>query len=313
MSIPRWFMIALQALPAMAARGLVELYMALCPICNIARLLMWLRTKISPSSLPRLLGRVVGHTAPVLLMFAVANLVLYPLATTAARADVAGAMDGYFNDMGAAANVTGPSAYQGQEAGYYSAGNIWTRFPQKNVSLANVQLPKVTAGCGGIDVFAGSFSFINSAQMIALLKSIANNSLGFAFKLAIDTVCPECSKVMEEISQKLQLMNNLQINSCQAAAALVGSVWPKSETADREICQQFGNSSGTFSDMAASMAGCGNGGGRKSTLAAAGRRPGHERRGGDECADQLHVAHDGEVGLLRTRRRRWTPVWRNTS
>ncbi|QYE37287.1 conjugal transfer protein TraH (plasmid) [Polymorphobacter sp. PAMC 29334] len=206
-------------------------------------------------------------------MFAVANLVLYPLATTAARADVAGAMDGYFNDMGAAANVTGPSAYQGQEAGYYSGGNVWTRFPQKNVSLANIQLPKVTAGCGGIDVFAGSFSFINSAQMISLLKSIANNSLGFAFKLAIDTVCPECSKVMEEISQKLQLMNNLQINSCQAAAALVGSVWPKSETADREICQQFGNSSGKFSDMAASMAGCGNGGSRKPTLAAAAADP----------------------------------------
>jgi len=279
MNAPRWLMIALpallavQAMAAMAGRGLVALYVALCPICNLARLLMWRRTKISPS-LPRLVGRFAGHTAPVLLMFAVANLVLYPLATSAARADVAGAMDGYFNDMGAAANVTGPSAYQGQEAGYYSAGNIWTRFPQKNVSLANIQLPKVTAGCGGIDVFAGSFSFINSAQMISLLKSIANNSLGFAFKLAIDTVCPECSKVMEEISQKLQLMNNLQINSCQAAAALVGSVWPKSETADREICQQFGNSSGTFSDMAASMAGCGNGGGRKSTLAAAAADPG---------------------------------------
>ena len=133
--------------------------------------------------------------------------------TSAARADVAGAMDGYFNDMGAAANVTGPSAFQSQSAGYYSAGNIWTRFPQKNVNLANLQLPSVKAGCGGIDLFAGSFSFINSAQLIALLKSIANNAVGFAFKLAIDTVCPECSKVMEEMKQAAQLMNNQSINS----------------------------------------------------------------------------------------------------
>ena len=54
MNAPRWLMIALpallavQAMAAMAGRGLVAVYMALCPICNLARLLMWLRAKISP-------------------------------------------------------------------------------------------------------------------------------------------------------------------------------------------------------------------------------------------------------------------------
>ena len=33
--------------------------------------------------------------------------------------------------FGAQANVTGPSAYQGQSAGYYSGGAMWARFPQK--------------------------------------------------------------------------------------------------------------------------------------------------------------------------------------
>ncbi|MGI4880941.1 MAG: conjugal transfer protein TraH [Janthinobacterium lividum] len=272
MDAPRWFIIALEASLKRAGRGLVALYLALCPICNLARLLIWLRTKIGPSPFPRLLARVAGRTGAGLLMLAVANLALFPLAT-AARADVAGAMDGYFNDMGAAANVTGPSAYQGQEAGYYSAGNIWTRFPQKNTNLGNIQLPHASAGCGGIDIFAGSFSFINSSQLIALMKSIANNAVGFAFKLAIDTVCPECSKVMEEMKQTAQLMNNQAINSCQMAAGLVGSVWPKSDMADKEICQQFGNSTGVFSDMASSMAGCGNGGSRTSTLTSASTDP----------------------------------------
>jgi len=223
-------------------------------------------------SLPRLLGRAIGHVAAAAFMLAVVNLAL-PLATAAAWADVAGSMDSYFNDMGAAANVTGPTAFRGQSAGYYSAGNIWTRFPQKQVNLANLQLPHASAGCGGIDMFAGSFSFINSTELISLLKSIANNAVGFAFKLAIDTVCPECSKVMEEMSQKAQLMNNQGINSCQMAAGLVGSVWPKSDMADKEICQQFGNATGVFSDMAASMSGCGNGGSRTTTLQAAAANP----------------------------------------
>ena len=272
MDAPRWFMLALAALPRAVVKGVVALYLALCPICNLARLLIWARSKAT-SSIPRLLARFAVRTGASAMVFAVANLVAYPLVTSAARADVAGAMDGYFNDMGAAANVTGPSAFQGQSAGYYSAGNIWTRFPQKNVNLANLQLPSVKAGCGGIDLFAGSFSFINSAQLIALLKSIANNAVGFAFKLAIDTVCPECSKVMEEMKQAAQLMNNQSINSCQMAAGLVGSVWPKSDMADKEICQQFGNSTGVFSDMAASMAGCGNGGSRTTTNAAAASDP----------------------------------------
>ena len=200
-------------------------------------------------------------------MIAVVNLVALPLSTTAAQASVAGAMDSYFDDMGAAANVTGPTAFDGQRAGYYSLGNVWTRFPQRTTNLANLQLPSARAGCGGIDLFAGSFSFVNSAEIIALLKSVANNAVGFAFKLAIDTVCPECSKIMEEMRQAAQLMNNANINSCETAQALVGGLWPKSDMADRSICESIGSSTGVFTDWAASKHGCGNKGERTSTLA----------------------------------------------
>ena len=46
-----------------------------------------------------------------------------PVAVTA-RADVASEMNSFFSDVGGAANVTGPSAFQGQSAGYYSLGNV---------------------------------------------------------------------------------------------------------------------------------------------------------------------------------------------
>jgi conjugative transfer pilus assembly protein TraH len=206
-------------------------------------------------------------------IIAVVNLVALPLSTTAAQASVAGAMDSYFDNMGAAANVTGTTAFDGQRAGYYSLGNVWTRFPQRTTNLANLQLPSARAGCGGIDLFAGSFSFVNSAEIIALLKSVANNAVGFAFKLAIDTVCPECSKIMEEMRQAAQLMNNASINSCETAQALVGGVWPKSDAADRSICESIGNSTGVFTDWAASKHGCGSKGERSSTLAGAAANP----------------------------------------
>ena len=202
---------------------------------------------------------IFRKTAAIL---AAASLIAAPVG-----ADVGTSMDRFMDEMGGAANVTGPSAYQGQSAGYYSLGNIWTRFPQKTTNIANLQLPSARAGCGGIDIFAGSFSFINAGEMVAMLKAVANNAVGFAFSLAVDTVCPECAKVMQEFSQKAQLMNNLNINSCEMAQGLVGGVWPKGDLADKAICEAIGNSQGIFTDYAAAKHGCGTQGQRASTVA----------------------------------------------
>lgn len=198
-----------------------------------------------------------------LALMAAANLAF----TGVARADVAGEMNSFFNDAGGAANVTGPSAYHGQSAGYYSLGNVWTRFPQKSVAPFNLQLPSARAGCGGIDLFSGSFSFINASEIVAMLKATANNALGFAFKLAIDSVSPEIGKVMDEFSQKAQLLNQMNISSCETAQALVGGIWPQMETTRSTICEAVGNSQGIFSDWAAARQGCNNGGQRDSTIA----------------------------------------------
>ncbi|WP_370513764.1 conjugal transfer protein TraH [Erythrobacter sp. EC-HK427] len=191
-----------------------------------------------------------------------------PIAASAQ--DVGDSMDRFMDDMGAAANVTGPTAFEGQAAGYYSMGNVWTRFPQKTTSIANLQLPRARAGCGGIDIFAGSFSFINASEMVALLKAVANNAVGFAFSLAIDTICPECNKIMQEFSQKAQLMNELSINSCEMAQGLVGGIWPQGDLADKAICEAIGNATGIFTDYAAAKHGCGTRGQRESTTAAGG-------------------------------------------
>ena len=199
-----------------------------------------------------------------------AALLAAALPLSPVQADVGSSMDSFLNDVGGAAQVNGPTAFQGQSAGYYSLGNVWTRFPQKTTNLVNLQLPRARAGCGGIDIFAGSFSFINASEIVAMLKAVANNAVGFAFSLAVDTVCPECSKVMQEFAQKAQLMNNLNINSCELAQGLVGGIWPKGDLADKAICEAIGNSEGIFTDYAAAKHGCGTRGQRSSTTASGG-------------------------------------------
>src|SRR3546814_20949606 len=61
---------------------------------------------------------------------AAASMALSPLS-----ANVGDSMDRFMEDMGAAANVTGPSAFEGQSAGYYSLGNVGTRLDRKRTRL----------------------------------------------------------------------------------------------------------------------------------------------------------------------------------
>ena len=75
-----------------------------------------------------------------------AALLAATLPLSSVSADVGSSMDSFLNDVGGAANVNGPTAFQGQSAGYYSLGNVWTRFPQKTTNIANLQLPRARAG-----------------------------------------------------------------------------------------------------------------------------------------------------------------------
>lgn len=211
----------------------------------------------------RLLAPILRRAGIALSALAVASMAGGPV-----HANVGSELNSFFNDMGAAANATGPVAYQGQSAGYYSGGNIWTRFPQRSVNPVNLQLPSVKAGCGGIDVFSGSFSFINSDEIVAMLKATANNALGFAFQLAIKSISPQISATIEEMAQKAQQMNQFNMNSCETAQNLVGGLWGKSDRMSSEICKSIGNSQGLFSDWAKGRHECGTGGQREATLKA---------------------------------------------
>ncbi|KHL24327.1 pilus assembly protein [Croceibacterium mercuriale] len=196
------------------------------------------------------------------LLSAVASL---PLAVVPANANVGTELNTFFNDMGGAANATGPTAYEGQSAGYYSGGSVWTRFPQRNVTPATLNLPSVKAGCGGIDVFSGSFSFINSDEIVAMLKATANNALGFAFQLAIKSISPQISSTIEEFAQKVQQMNQFNMSSCEMAQGLVGGLWGKAQGRDSEICKAIANSQGWATDWAKGRQQC-NGGGEREEI-----------------------------------------------
>lgn len=139
-----------------------------------------------------------------------------------ANASVGNKVDSWFDNMNYS-NVTAPGVYEGQSARYLSLGGVYTRAPiTQPFKFFNIQTPKFSAGCGGIDFYAGGFSAIDSKQLIENLRTIGQNAASLAFMLAIQIVSPQLSSTMEQIQSWANYFNQLNMDSCEAAQALVG-------------------------------------------------------------------------------------------
>ncbi|MCX4151028.1 MULTISPECIES: conjugal transfer protein TraH [Paraburkholderia] len=130
---------------------------------------------------------------------------------------------GILADLGSMvmSNSTAPSTMSTQDRVGMFMGGFSMRTPIQNVHLLTFDPPRIDAGCGGIDLYGGSFSFINGAQLIQIFRNVAANAAGLAFKAAIKAISPSLDALLSEFQALLQNMNNLSKNSCQLAHLLV--------------------------------------------------------------------------------------------
>lgn len=177
------------------------------------------------------------------------------------RADLNNELGGFFNSMGAASsNVTSPQAWQGQAATYMTGGGIYVRNPNKTIQLASVTLPSLNAGCGGIDAFLGSFSFISKDEFVAFAKNIVSSAPGLFFDLGLKTVTPMLASAKDYLQKLASDINSMNMSSCQSARGIIGGLWPATQETKDDLCKTIGTGDGNmFTDWAAARQGCGVG------------------------------------------------------
>lgn len=135
-----------------------------------------------------------------------------------ARADLQGEMNRLFDGL---ANTTNPGAFSTARRGVLAGGSVYARVPIVDDRLVSFVPPSFEAGCGGIDFFAGSFSFINADQFVAMMKAVAANAAGYAFQIALSNMCESCMGAIETLQKKVQELNQFFGNSCQLAQGIV--------------------------------------------------------------------------------------------
>lgn len=171
-------------------------------------------------------------------------------------ADIHSELNNFFERFGSQSNLSSSSLYEGQKAGYLTGGGLSVRNKIMTRSPLTVNLPKFDAGCGGIDLYAGGFSFINSQQLIDTLKSVGSSAIGYAFLLGLETVSPQVSNTMKNLQTWSNNINAFNINSCEVASGLVGSVWPRQTHASQHVCRTLGGKKGLFNDYLSARHNC---------------------------------------------------------
>ncbi|MCH9625623.1 MAG: hypothetical protein S4CHLAM123_07990 [Chlamydiales bacterium] len=176
--------------------------------------------------------------------------------TNSMLADMHSELNNFFDRFGSQSNLSTSGIYEGQKAGYLTGGGLTIRNSVMNRSPLTINLPKFDAGCGGIDLYAGGFSFINSQQLVDTLKSVGSSAMGYAFLLGLETVSPQVSSTIKNLQTWSNNINAFNINSCELAAGLVGSVWPRKTQASQHICRTVGGKKGMFNDYLSARHDC---------------------------------------------------------
>ena len=144
----------------------------------------------------------------------------------------------------------------------FGGGTIYARNPIRQAQLIQLELPNYRAGCGGIDLFTGSMSFLSHQKLVDLGKQVMTNAGAYAVDVMLATTVPELKQVRDYLQSLEQAANHASINSCEMAQNLVGGVWPKTMASQQKICKDQGiiGKEGLFSDYAQARMDCASSG-----------------------------------------------------
>ena len=152
---------------------------------------------------------------------------------TVAEADLESKMREWVQG-GGALHLNDPSSYRAQGRSYLSGGSMLYRVPSNSHSLAGFRAPHFSVGCGGIDIYGGSFNLIEADQFITILEETVQNAEVFFIDLALRTVSPQIANTMEKVYGWLEKLNEISIDSCQTGRALANALYPQQEEASME-------------------------------------------------------------------------------
>ncbi|MEN6320035.1 MAG: conjugal transfer protein TraH [Syntrophaceae bacterium] len=137
---------------------------------------------------------------------------------------------------------SGPTYYDGQQRGYWTAGSYSARVPVGMVYPISFSPPRLKMGCGGIDFYGGGVSLMNYKYLVTKLQGILSSAATVAFDMALKVLCPICSETLKSIEAIANQLNSAGLDSCKAGKAIVSYAADKIDDAfvsDQDISDRM--------------------------------------------------------------------------
>jgi len=128
---------------------------------------------------------------------------------------------GWVDDWFSSASIDGSSSYNNQRRGFYSAGGFRARTNTSNDYLVTASSPKLKSGCGGVDLFLGGISFLDSDYLVQKLQNMIQAAPAVAFDIALSTMSKQLSTTMKSFQQITSALNSLQLNDCAMTKTVI--------------------------------------------------------------------------------------------
>ncbi|MDY2899109.1 MAG: conjugal transfer protein TraH [Candidatus Aphodousia sp.] len=118
-------------------------------------------------------------------------------------------------------NVTAAGIYQSSGLNVVTGGGFVYRAPRTEFTPFHFSPPKLSAGCGGIDLFMGAFSIPSKEEFLNYLRAIGSSLPGLAFQLALQTLSPDLSEQVTSFRDLIREYGARFQDSCTAAQTLL--------------------------------------------------------------------------------------------
>jgi len=116
---------------------------------------------------------------------------------------------------------TSPGSFEDQTRGYVTAGGMSGRVDVHSDYLTSLTLPKIKAGCGGIDMFLGGMSFLDPDYLVQKLESILQAAPAVAFQYLLETLDEKMGNIISKMEAATNFLNSIQVNDCRLANRMV--------------------------------------------------------------------------------------------
>lgn len=149
--------------------------------------------------------------------FALMSIGLLAACGTTAPAYAQGWAESWFDNV----TYTSPGSFEDQTRGYVTAGGMSGRVDVHDDYLMSLTLPKVKAGCGGIDMFLGGMSFLDPDYLVQKLESILQAAPAVAFQYLLETLDEKMGNIISKMEAATNYLNSIQVNDCRLSNRMV--------------------------------------------------------------------------------------------